>query len=69
MREPAPVVVVRSFGDSAVNLEARVWISEARRRADTNSHVTDRVKEVFQQEGIEIPYPKRDIYIKREEVI
>jgi small-conductance mechanosensitive channel len=67
MREPAPKVVVRSFGDSAVNLEARVWISDPRRRMDTISHITDRVKEVFQEEGIEIPYPKRDIYIKKTE--
>ena len=65
-REPPPKVVVRSFGDSAVNLEARVWIREPRRRMDTISHITDRVKEVFQQERIEIPFPKRDIYIKRE---
>lgn len=67
MHEPAPKVVVRSFGDSAVNLEARVWISDPRRRMDTISHITDRVKEVFQEEGIEIPYPKRDIYIKKME--
>ncbi|MBW1707522.1 MAG: mechanosensitive ion channel family protein [Deltaproteobacteria bacterium] len=67
MREPAPKVVVRNFGESAVDLQARIWISEPRRRMDTISHVTDRVKEVFQEEGIEIPYPKRDIYIKKEE--
>ena len=67
MQEPAPKVVVRNFGDSAVDLEARIWISRPRRRMDTISHVTDRVKEVFQEEGIEIPYPKRDIYIKKEE--
>jgi len=66
-REPEPKVVVKSFGDSAVNLEARVWISRPRKRMDTISHITDRVKEVFQQEGIEIPYPKRDIYIKKSE--
>ena len=66
MQEPAPKVVVRNFGDSAVDLEARIWISRPRRRMDTISHITDRVKEVFQEEGIEIPYPKRDIYIKRE---
>ncbi len=66
MQEPAPKVVVRSFGDSAVDLQARIWISRPRRRMDTISHVTDRVKEVFQEEGIEIPYPKRDIYIKKE---
>jgi MscS family membrane protein len=64
MRNPPPKVVVRSFGDSAVNLQARVWIKEPRRRIDTISYITDRVKEVFEQEGIEIPFPKRDIYIK-----
>lgn len=64
MHDPPPKIVVRSFGDSAVNLQARVWIKEPRRRIDTISYITDRVKEVFDQEGIEIPYPKRDIYIK-----
>ena len=67
MKDPSPNVVVRSFGDSAVNLQARVWINDPRRRMDTISYITDRVKEVFQQEGIEIPFPKRDIYIKRSE--
>jgi small-conductance mechanosensitive channel len=33
---------------------------------DTISYITDRVKEVFDEEGIEIPYPKRDITIKKE---
>ncbi|MBN2124978.1 MAG: mechanosensitive ion channel [Deltaproteobacteria bacterium] len=67
LRDPVPKVVVRSFGDSAVNLEARVWIRDPRKRMDTISHITDRVKEVFDQNGIEIPYPKRDIYIKKQE--
>lgn len=64
MNDPAPTVVVKSFGESAVNLEARVWISEPRKRMDTISHITDRVKESFQEEGIEIPFPKRDIYVR-----
>ena len=67
MKDPPPRVFVKSFGDSAVNLEARVWISDPRRRMDTVSHITDRVKELFQQEDIEIPFPKRDIYIKKSE--
>jgi len=67
IKDPAPKVVVRNFGESSVDLEARVWIREPRRRMDTISHVKDRVKELFQQERIEIPYPKRDIYIKRDE--
>ena len=65
MKMPEPKVVVRSFGESSVDLQARVWISNPRRRMDTISYITDHVKEAFDQEGIEIPYPKREIYIKR----
>jgi len=66
MKDPAPKVVVRNFGESSVDLEARVWIRDPRKRMDTISYITDRVKEVFDAEHIEIPYPKRDITIKRE---
>ena len=31
MKEPEPKVVVKTFGDSAVNLEARIWISDPRK--------------------------------------
>jgi small-conductance mechanosensitive channel len=60
---PAPKVVVKQFGESSVDLELRVWIKDARRRIDTISFMTDNVKEAFDREGIEIPYPKRDIKI------
>ena len=61
--KPPPKVVVRNFGESSVDLQLRVWIREARRRMDTISFVIDHVKEAFDQAGIEIPYPKRDIHL------
>ena len=61
--DPAPKVVVRNFGDSSVDLQLRVWINDARKRMDTISFITDKVKEAFDNSGIEIPYPKRDITI------
>ena len=61
---PPPKVVVRNFGDSSVDLQLRVWIQDARRRMDTISFVIDNVKEAFDQAGIEIPYPKRDIHVR-----
>lgn len=64
MKDPAPKVVVKNFGESSVDLEARIWIRDPRRRMDTISYVTDNVKEAFDREGIEIPYPKREIYIR-----
>ena len=63
-KEPPPVVVVRNFGDSSVDLQLRGWIDDARKRMRTISTITDRVKTAFDEQGIEIPYPKRDIYIK-----
>ena len=57
------LIVVRNFGESSVDLQLRVWIKDARKRMDTISHVTDRLKTVFDREGIEIPFPKRDITI------
>lgn len=60
---PQPKVVVRNFGESSVDLQLRVWIRDARRRMDTISMITDRVKSAFDANGIEIPYPKRDIHI------
>jgi len=63
VKEPAPKVVVRKFGESSVDLQLRVWIDDARKRMDTISYITDKVKDEFDKEGIEIPYPKRDIII------
>jgi len=62
-KTPVPKVVVRNFGESSVDLQLRVWIEDARKRMDTISHVTDKIKAGFDEQGVEIPYPKRDITI------
>jgi len=62
-KKPEPKVVVRSFGDSSVDLQLRVWIDDARKRMDTISYITDKLKDAFEQNGIEIPFPRRDITI------
>ena len=61
--DPPPKVVVRNFGESAVKLQLRVWINEARNRMNTISYITDKVKEAFDSEGMKIPYPRREIYM------
>ena len=62
-KNPPPKVVVRNFGESSVDLQLRVWIDNARKRMDTISFITDRVKSEFDKTGIEIPYPRRDITV------
>lgn len=63
--EPAPFVIVRGFGPSEVNLQLRVWISDARARRRIGDEITERALEAFEAEGLEIPYPKRELYIRQ----
>lgn len=60
---PRPRVVTSRFGDSAIVLELRFWIDKpsARRRALAISDAIQAVSEAFQEEGIKIPFPQREL--------
>lgn len=64
MSDPEPQVIIRNFGESSVDLQLRVWIVDARQRRAIMDEITDRVKTAFNRAGVEIPYTKRDIYIR-----
>ena len=62
---PEPVVRVCGFGDSSVNVEIRVWISDpVNGIGNIRSSVLLSVWDKFRENGIEIPYPQRDIHIR-----
>ena len=62
--DPAPIVIVRGFGPSEVNLQLRVWIIEARSRRRIADEITEKAMVAFAGAGVEIPYPKRELYIR-----
>ena len=62
--DPAPIVIVRGFGPSEVNLQLRVWIVEARSRRRIADEITEKAMVAFAGAGVEIPYPKRELYIR-----
>ncbi|MYH51868.1 MAG: mechanosensitive ion channel [Gemmatimonadetes bacterium] len=62
--DPAPIVIVRGFGPSEVNLQLRVWIMEARSRRRIADEITEKAMVAFAEAGVEIPYPKRELYIR-----
>jgi small-conductance mechanosensitive channel len=63
---PEPIVITRRFGESTVDLELRVWIREARDRRAIGDAIGNQVKKVFDEHGVEIPHPRRDIVIRAE---
>jgi small-conductance mechanosensitive channel len=62
-RVPSPQVVPKSFGDSAVGLELRFWIDNpsARRRWRAHAEAVREIKAAFDEAGVKIPYPQREL--------
>ncbi len=65
-REPPPVVQLADFGDFSLNYLVKFWIDDYARHNIIASEVRRRIWYAFRRQDIEIPYPKRDVYIRRE---
>jgi small-conductance mechanosensitive channel len=63
-QEPAARVRFRSFGDSGLNFDLLCWIDEPALQGKVIDALNTAVYKRFAAEGIEIPYPKRDLYIR-----
>ncbi|SDM41641.1 Small-conductance mechanosensitive channel [Halogranum gelatinilyticum] len=63
MGVPSPRVVLKRFADSSVILGVRVWIDNpsARRKWRARTAVISAVKYAFEEEGIKIPFPQREL--------
>ncbi|MCG6938503.1 MAG: mechanosensitive ion channel [Gammaproteobacteria bacterium] len=61
---PAPVVLFRAFGESSLDFELRVFLREINKRLAVISELNFAIDRAFREEGIEIPFPQRDLHIK-----
>lgn len=61
-KDPAPVIAVKELGDSSVNLIAWAYV-EVKNEMIVTYNITEQVKVRFDQEGISIPFPQRDIHL------
>ena len=60
--EPAPDAVVIGYGDSAINYRLRVWV-KPEDYWDVYYLVNQRIKDVFDQQGIEMTYPHLNVHL------
>ncbi|MFW2389788.1 MAG: mechanosensitive ion channel family protein [Polyangiales bacterium] len=65
LKDPEPVVRLHTLGDSSMNFIVRPWAKTAE-YWDVYWHVTREVKRRFDEEGISIPFPQRDVHIYRD---
>ncbi len=61
MTDPAPQLVVGELADSSVNIIVRVW-TQSSNYWPLKFHLTKTLKERFDAEGIDIPYPQRVVH-------
>lgn len=64
--EPAPVVAVSELADSSVNLVARPWV-KLEDYWGVKFDIIRRVKDEFDANGIEIPFPQRTVHLMQQE--
>jgi len=63
--KPEPKCLLKGFGDSSVDLELRAWIDDpSNGRANVLSEVLLGVWDRFHEQGIEIPFPQRDLHLR-----
>lgn len=66
LREPKPDVLFKEYGDSSITFDLRVWTSEYTDRPGVlKSILYYEIWKEFKNNGIEIPFPQRDLYIKQ----
>jgi small-conductance mechanosensitive channel len=62
---PKPICLLRGFGDSAVDLEVRFWVVDPQNGlSNVKSEILQGIWDRFQENGVEIPFPQRDLHLK-----
>ena len=60
--EKTPRVLLKEFGDSAVNLKVLVWLPVATQYGDSAS-ILETIYDTLNRNNIQIPFPQRDLHI------
>jgi len=70
MADPKPVCQLKNFGDSSIDMELRIWISDPENGvANVSSAVRVAIWDTFKANDIEIPFPQRDVHIRSQAAI
>jgi small-conductance mechanosensitive channel len=63
-QEPAPMAIFTGFGDSSLDFELRIWLRAFDELLRARSELAARIVRRLADEGIEIPFPQRDLHLR-----
>ncbi len=61
--EPAPLVRIIGFGDSAINFSLLCWIRLPEFRGRAMAQLNRYIYEEFRKRGVSMPFPQRDVHV------
>ena len=64
LTDPAPSVFFVAFGDSTLDFEIRAFVNSLDKRLRVQHEINSDVARVLRENGIEIPFPQRDLHIR-----
>jgi small conductance mechanosensitive channel len=64
--EPTPTIGVLELGESSVNFAVRPWVATSD-YWDVHFQITEEVKQRFDEAGISIPFPQRDVHLVQDQ--
>lgn len=64
IKNPEPAVIFKDFGASSLDFEVRMYLYDISNIMTVQNDMRFAIVETFEREGIEIPFPQRDINIK-----
>ncbi len=69
LADPAPFVTFDSFGDNTLNLKLRCFIDDISTRLTTAGALREAINTAFNEAGIVIAFPQRDIHFDADQVM
>ena len=63
LNEPVPQALFMGFGEFSLDFELRFWLDDPLLAVPVTSELGCLVWQIFAENGIEIPYPQRDLHI------
>ena len=62
LEDPAPTIMVLELGESSIDIAVRPWVKTGDYWA-VRADLLQTIKESFDEQGISIPYPQRDLHV------
>lgn len=69
LEEPKPTVQFLEFADWSLNFRLLVWTDRPRRHPTIKSDINYRIRKLFVEEGIEIPFPQSEFRVRGDSAI